>query len=44
MLHWRQLVTVGLVILYYQRHTAIAEDLAQLIQLLIAKEMAKGEL
>ncbi len=43
-LHRRQLAAVGLVILYHQRHTAVAEDIAQLIQLLIVEEMAKGEL
>ncbi len=29
---------------YHQRHAAVAEDIAQLIQLLIVEEMAKGEL
>ncbi len=43
-LHRRQLAAVGLVILYHQRHAAVAEDIAQLIQLLIVEEMAKGEL
>ncbi len=43
-LHRRQLAAVGLVILYHQRHAAVAEDIAQFIQLLIVEEMAKGEL
>ena len=43
-LHRRQLAAVGLVILHHQRHAAVAEDMAQLVELLVVAEMAKGEL
>lgn len=43
-LHRRQLAAVGLVILHHQRHAAVAEDIAQFVELLVVAEMAKGEL
>lgn len=42
-LHRRQLAAVGLVIFHHQRHAAVAENIAQGVQLLIVEEMAKRE-